>query len=66
MTSRRQSQGLTDEDLLTKLEAERSKLTWEGLASVDAGRVVDHQVVRAWVESLRSDRRISCPRSNAS
>ncbi|SJM90951.1 CopG family ribbon-helix-helix protein [Crenothrix polyspora] len=34
------------------LEAKRHQLTLEGLADVDAGRVVDHASVAAWAESL--------------
>ena len=33
-------------------EEERHRLTLEGLADVDAGRVIDHQVVQAWADSL--------------
>ncbi len=33
-------------------EEERRRLTLEGLADVDAGRVIDHQSVLAWAESL--------------
>ncbi len=35
-----------------ELEAKRHQLTLEGLADVDAGRVVDHTSVTAWVKSL--------------
>jgi len=31
---------------------ERYRLTLEGLADIDAGRVVDHQTVQAWADSL--------------
>jgi len=31
---------------------ERHKTTLEGLADVDAGRVIDHETVRAWADSL--------------
>jgi len=31
---------------------ERYRLTLEGLADVDAERVVDHQTVQAWADSL--------------
>lgn len=34
---------------------ERSRLTLEALADVDAGRVIDHQTVQAWAGSLRSE-----------
>ncbi len=43
-------------------EEERRRLTLEGLADVDAGRVVDHQAVHAWAESLESDRPRPTPR----
>ena len=33
-------------------QEERQRLTLEALADVDAGRVVDHQAVRAWADSL--------------
>lgn len=33
-------------------EEERDRLTHEALADVDAGRVIDHQAVEAWAESL--------------
>lgn len=34
------------------LEAKRHQLTLEGLADVDAGRVVKHAAVQAWAASL--------------
>ena len=37
-------------------EEERSRLTREALADVDAGRVIDHQAVQAWADSLGTDR----------
>jgi len=33
-------------------EEERSRLTREALADVDAGRVIDHQAVQAWAADL--------------
>jgi predicted transcriptional regulator len=33
-------------------EEERHRLTLEALADVDAGRVIDHQAVQAWADSL--------------
>lgn len=33
-------------------EEERSRLTLESLADVDAGLVIDHQAVQAWANSL--------------
>lgn len=43
-------------------EDERSRLTREALADVDAGRVVDHQAVQRWAESLDTDRPLPLPR----
>jgi predicted transcriptional regulator len=43
-------------------EEERHRLTLEALADVDAGRVIDHQAVQAWAESLSTDRPLSPPR----
>ncbi|KJS34409.1 MAG: CopG family transcriptional regulator [Rhodospirillaceae bacterium BRH_c57] len=36
-------------------EEERERLTREALADVDAGRVIDHQAVQAWADSLSTD-----------
>jgi predicted transcriptional regulator len=36
-------------------EEERDRLTREALADVDAGRVIDHQAVLAWADSLSGD-----------
>jgi predicted transcriptional regulator len=36
-------------------EEERDRLTREALADVDAGRVIDHQAVLAWADSLGGD-----------
>jgi predicted transcriptional regulator len=43
-------------------EEERSRLTREALADVDAGRVIAHQAVQAWAESLTTDQPIPLPR----
>jgi predicted transcriptional regulator len=43
-------------------EEERDRLTREALADVDAGRVIDHQAVQAWAESLGTDRPLPAPR----
>ena len=43
-------------------EEERSRLTREALADVDAGSVIDHQAVQAWAESLDSDKPLPVPR----
>ncbi len=43
-------------------EEERSRLTREALADVDAGCVIDHQAVQAWAESLSTDAPLPLPR----
>ena len=34
------------------LEAKRHQLTLDGMADVDAGRVVDHAAIQGWANSL--------------
>ncbi|MCA0211512.1 MAG: ribbon-helix-helix domain-containing protein [Proteobacteria bacterium] len=36
-------------------EEERHRMTLEALADVDAGRVIDHQAIQAWADSLGTD-----------
>jgi predicted transcriptional regulator len=43
-------------------EEERRRLTLEALADVDAGRVIDHQAVQAWADSLDSEKPAPPPR----
>lgn len=43
-------------------EEERSRLTQEALADVDAGRVIDRQTVQEWADSLSSDTPLAAPR----
>lgn len=43
-------------------EDERDRLTQEALADVDAGRVIDHQAVQAWADSLDTDEPLPAPR----
>ena len=43
-------------------EEERRRLTLEALADVDAHRVIDHQAVLAWANSLDSDSPLPLPR----
>ena len=43
-------------------QEERSRLTREALADVDAGRVIDQQAVQAWADSLSTDTPLSVPR----
>lgn len=44
------------------LEEERDRLTREALADIDAGRVIDHQAVQAWADSLGTDQPLPLPR----
>ena len=37
-------------------QEERSRLTREAMADVDAGHVIDHQAVQAWADSLSTDK----------
>lgn len=43
-------------------EEERSRLTREALEDVDAGRVIDHQAVQAWADSLGTVDPLPLPR----
>jgi predicted transcriptional regulator len=43
-------------------EEERSRLTREALADVDAKRVIDHQAVQVWADSLSTDTPLPVPR----
>ena len=43
-------------------EEERDRLTLEALSDVDTGRVVDHQAVQAWANSLNTDDPLPVPR----
>jgi predicted transcriptional regulator len=43
-------------------EEERHRLTREALADVDAGQVIDHQVVQAWADSLNTGNPLPAPR----
>lgn len=43
-------------------EEERSRLTREALADVDTGRILDHQAVQAWADSLSADTPLPVPR----
>lgn len=42
-------------------EEERHRMTLEALADVDAGRVIDHQAVQAWADSLGADNPLPPP-----
>ena len=43
-------------------EEERGRLTREAMADVEAGRVIDHQAVQAWADSLSTDTPLPVPR----
>lgn len=43
-------------------EEERDRLTHEALADVDAGQVIDHQVVKSWANSLGTAQALPVPR----
>ena len=42
-------------------EEERHRMTLEALEDVDAGRVIEHQALRAWADSLNTDRPLPSP-----
>jgi len=42
-------------------EEERHRLTLEALHDVDAGREIDHEAVKAWADSLRTDKPLPPP-----
>lgn len=42
-------------------EEERHKMTLEALEDVDAGRVIDHQSIQAWADSLGPDTPLPSP-----
>jgi len=43
-------------------EADRRRLTLEGLEDVKAGRTIDHAAVHAWAQSLGTDKPLPLPR----
>ena len=43
-------------------EEERDRLTLAALEDVDAGRVIDHQAVQAWAESLSTSQPLPVPK----
>ena len=42
-------------------EEERHRMTLKALADVDAGRVIDHQAIQAWADSLSSRKPLPAP-----
>ncbi len=45
-----------------RTEKERDRLTREAIAQADAGQLVSHEAVVAWVDSLGTDRPLARPR----
>lgn len=43
------------------MEEERSRLTREALDDIDAGRVIGHQEVQAWADSLGAEHPLPAP-----
>lgn len=48
-------------DNYVALQEHRDRLTLEAMADVDAGRVIDHAEVVAWVNSLGTDNPLPLP-----
>jgi predicted transcriptional regulator len=44
-------------------EEQKHQMTLQGLADIEAGRVVDDEQVRAWIESLDTDAPMPVPQS---
>lgn len=42
-------------------EEERHRMTLEALEDIDAGRVIDHQAITAWADSLGTDKPLPSP-----
>jgi predicted transcriptional regulator len=42
-------------------EEERHRMTLEALQDVDSGRVIDHQAIRLWADSLGTDEPLPFP-----
>lgn len=42
-------------------EEERSRLTRDAMAEVDAGRLIDHRAVQAWADSLDTEHPLPAP-----
>jgi predicted transcriptional regulator len=47
------------------LEEERHQLTLEGLADVDAGRLIDDAEIEAWIKGLETDPSLPAPTPRA-
>ena len=44
-----------------QLEEQRHQMTLEGLADVDAGRLIDDAEVEAWIKGLETDPTLAAP-----
>jgi predicted transcriptional regulator len=44
-----------------RISKDEERLTRDALADVDAGRVVDHEAVLAWAQSLGADCQVPAP-----
>jgi predicted transcriptional regulator len=44
-----------------ELEEERHRLTLEGLADIDAGRLIDDAEIEAWIKGLETDPTLPAP-----
>jgi len=44
-----------------EMEEERHRLTLEGLADVDAGRLIDDAEIEAWLKSFETDQPLPVP-----
>lgn len=53
---------MEDHNELADQEGERDRLTLEALADVDARRVIEHEAVQAWLDSLATDSPLPAPR----
>jgi predicted transcriptional regulator len=42
-------------------EEERHRMTLEAFEDVDAGRLIEHQAIREWADSLQTDRPLPPP-----
>lgn len=49
--------------MFVEREAEKDRLTREGLAAINAGHVVPHADVKDWASSLGTDRPLAAPRA---
>jgi predicted transcriptional regulator len=60
--AQRQQRLARETDLADPAGAERRRrLTLEGLADVDAGRLIDDEAMRAWADSLGTDHELAPP-----